>query len=201
MSSLVPQWLAGPFFVAAGLLVAAGALKLRRPEPTARALSAVGLPGRSRAVRCLGATEVLVGALGLFHPVPMVAVLLSAMFVSFAGFLGYTILVKVSLSSCGCLGERELAPNRLHLVLNLAAAAAGLGAALRPFPGVAAFAVSLPYRGVPFLAGLFVAGYLVYVIVAQLPQAMFAYGSDTRTEIDSRTALPATFHMRGSAGA
>jgi hypothetical protein len=143
---------------------------------------------------------VLVGSLGLFRPGPTVAVVVATMYAGFAGFLGYTILAGVSLGSCGCLGDRELAPNRLHLLLNLVAAGSAVGAALMPFPGVVSFAASLPYRGVPFLAGLTVAGYLAYATVAELPQAMFAYRSDPSSETLSRPGRPAAFLVRGPSG-
>ncbi|MFI5051078.1 MAG: hypothetical protein ACHQEA_14570, partial [Gaiellales bacterium] len=61
----------GPILaVAAGVLVVAGAAKLRRPVPAAEAVTAVGLPGGVAAVRCLAAVEIAVGLACLIDPVP-----------------------------------------------------------------------------------------------------------------------------------
>lgn len=163
-----------PFFAAAGLLVASGAVKLRHPEPAVRALGALGLPSGPRTVRGIGVVEMLVGTSCLFAPGPASAVSLAVLYAAFATFLGFLMRADAP-TSCGCLGRQDAPPSLLHIAMNVAAAAAAALTASAPPRGVFAFSARLPMRGVPFLLGTALIGYLAYLIVAYLPAAFWAY--------------------------
>ena len=76
---------------AAGLLMLAGVVKLRTPEPTARALRGVGLPGPHVAVRALGLAEIGVGVAVVVAP-NVGAAPLAILYACFAAFLAYVLL-------------------------------------------------------------------------------------------------------------
>ena len=158
------------FFVAASLLVAGGASKLRRPDPTSRALSAAGIPHAVAIARVLGATEVLLGALALTVPRPPVALAVGALYLSFAAFLAYLMTGGLRASSCGCLGQRETPPSIVHVCLDALAAVISVRVAFIGPPGVVGFAEQLPLWGTPFLLGVPLLAYLVYLVVAFLPE-------------------------------
>ena len=52
----------GPFLAVSGLLAAAGADKALRPQNTAKALSAAGLPATRRMVQAAAVAELAIGA-------------------------------------------------------------------------------------------------------------------------------------------
>lgn len=139
--------LAGPYWAAALLLVAAGAPKVVRPAATARALRELSLPTGPSTVRLVGGAEVLIGlaAVGVGGALPALAV-----GVSYACFTAVVVLALRrggSLSSCGCLGKADTPPTPLHLALNLAAAAVAFAAVLRPVPSLAVLAARPPLGG------------------------------------------------------
>lgn len=171
---LVEGLLTVVFIVAAGLLVLAGVVKLRTPEPTSRALRGAGLPSSHLLVRGLGTLEIAAGAAGLAVPAvgaPAVAVLYAA----FGCFVAYVLARGLPLSSCGCLGETETRPSLVHVAVTLCAAAAGLAAALAPPPSLASLAAADPLLTAVLLAGAGTALYLTYATLALLPAALSAY--------------------------
>ena len=159
-----------PFFVAAGLLVLAGAAKLLRPEGASRAMAAAGLPRHPLIARGLGSLEIAAGGACLAAPRPGFAAAMAALYLVFAAFLTHLILRRIPGASCGCLGSRDSPPTRVHVLLNLTAAAAGAFAAFDPPPGLVTFTLSLPLHGLPFLVGAACAAYLAYLSVSLLPQ-------------------------------
>jgi len=173
---MTPEVLAPPFFVAAGLLAVSGLAKLRHPRPTAKAMYAAGLPGSSNlTARTLGGGELLIGVLALARPVPLIVWALAAMYLLFAGFLGYLIWARPGSTSCGCAGEREVPPNVIHLGLDAVAAVLAGSVALNGVPNLAAFTIELGWAGVPFLAGLIATGVSATVVATELPAALAAY--------------------------
>lgn len=162
------------FYVAAGLLVLAGVVKLRDPEPTSRALRGVGLPPAHALVRGFGLLEILVGAGALAAPGPAAPVL-ALLYACFAAFVGYVLWRRLPLSSCGCLGETETRPSAVHIVLTVCAAVVGTAAAISPPPGLGPLAAGDPLLMVPLTLGLATALYLTYVTLALLPDALSAY--------------------------
>lgn len=161
--------------VAAGLLAAAGAVKLVRPLPTARAMYAAGLPGSVWAARAVGLVEVAAGLWFLAAPSTVAAVALGVIYLAFAGFVGFLVTAHPEAASCGCAGTKDVPPSRLHAVLNLLAAAAAFAAAVSVPPSLGSTLAGLGVAAVPFLVGLGVAAALAVVATTDLPPALAAY--------------------------
>ncbi len=170
--------LAPIYFLAAGLLVLAGATKILRPDATAQALLDAGLLGTLGAARTVGVVEVVVGAWACCAPTAGGAVALGALYVLFAGYLGFLLVARPDAGSCGCAGSTPIPPSRLHLALNLAAAAAGFAYATTSAPSVATWTASLGWAAVPVVFGLVVAGWLAAVAVTAAPAAFRAWTPD-----------------------
>lgn len=162
-------------FVAAGLLVAAGVTKILRPLSTARAMYAAGLPGRVTLVRGLGIAEVGVGIWFLLAPSAFAGGTLAAMYLSFAGFVGFLLVARPEAASCGCAGAGDVPPSLVHLVLNIVAAATASAAAFDPPAGLVRTLGSLGPASVPFALGLLTAAVLSVAAVTDLPPALASY--------------------------
>ena len=125
--------LAGPFIAASTLLGAAGLLKVRRPETTARALREMGLPSSAGLVRLAAAVEVGIAAGAVIFGSAPFAWLVAASYAGFAVFVAVALRRDVPLSSCGCLGgTQDTPPTTIHLLINLAAATIAVAVALGP---------------------------------------------------------------------
>ncbi len=161
--------------VAAGLLVAAGAVKLVRPLATARAMYAAGLPGSATIARGVGLVEVATGLWFLVAPSVAAAIALAAVYLAFVGFVGYLVIAHPEAASCGCAGTKDVPPSRLHAILNLVAAAAAVAAAFSVPPGLGSTLAALGVAALPFLLGLGVAAALAVVAATDLPPALAAY--------------------------
>ncbi|HEX3300610.1 MAG TPA: MauE/DoxX family redox-associated membrane protein [Actinomycetota bacterium] len=168
---MTPDVLAPVFFLAAGLLVLAGATKILRPDPTAQALLDAGLPGSLGAARGVGVVEIAVGVWACAAPAAGGAVALGALYVLFAGYLGFLLVARPDAGSCGCAGPTPVPPSRLHLALNVVATAAGFAYALTHAPTLGAWVASLGWAAVPIVLGLLVAGWLAVVAVTAAPAA------------------------------
>jgi hypothetical protein len=162
-------------FLAAGLLVVAGAVKLARPQATAQALLDAGLPGSRTIAREVGVTEIAFGSWALAAPAAGGAVALGLLYLGFAGFLGFVLTAYPDAGSCGCAGPTPVPPNRLHLGLNVLAGAAGLGYALTAAPDAAAWLATLGWVALPAALGLGLAGWLAVVAVTKAPIAYRAW--------------------------
>jgi hypothetical protein len=154
---------AGPYLAACGLLVVAGAAKAWSPDTTARALHAAGLPGRRALVRLGGAIEALLGAAAVLSGAPALAVLVGLSYVCFSGFIVLALRRGTPISSCGCFGTPDTPPNRLHVVINLAAAAVAAVVATRPASPLTSILSHQPLAGIPLLGLAATAGYLAYL--------------------------------------
>ena len=172
--------LAPVFFLAAGLLVLAGAAKILRPDPTAQALLDAGLPGTLAAARVVGTVEVTVGAWASLAPAAGGAIVLGGLYLVFAGYLGFLLAARPDAGSCGCAGSTAVPPSRLHLALNFGASATGFAYATTEAPGVGSWIVSLGWAAVPVVFGLVVAGWLAVVAVTAAPTAFRAWSPDDR---------------------
>jgi hypothetical protein len=177
---VTPDVLAPVFFLAAGLLVLAGAAKILRPDPTAQALLDAGLPGTLAAARVVGTVEVTVGAWASLAPAAGGAIVLGGLYLVFAGYLGFLLAARPDAGSCGCAGSTAVPPSRLHLALNLGASATGFAYATTEAPGVGSWIVSLGWAAVPVVFGLVVAGWLAVVAVTAAPTAFRAWSPDDR---------------------
>ena len=71
--------------IAAAVLCAAGAMKLRAPATAARAIGELGLPASPRVVRLIGVVELAIGAWCAVDPVRPAAAALACLYGAFAG--------------------------------------------------------------------------------------------------------------------
>ncbi|MDQ1396589.1 MAG: hypothetical protein QOG64_1848 [Acidimicrobiaceae bacterium] len=171
---MIVAWWYGGFAVAAGLLAAAGGLKLVRPAPTARAMASVGLPSRLALVRAASAAEVVAGTGALWWPSrPMAGVVA----LSYAGFAAFVVLARArggTVSSCGCFGETDAAPTVLHVVLDLAAAGFAMVAVVRPPWSLGRIIGGDPVPAIVLLVLVALGGYLAFLAMSVLPRTSAA---------------------------
>lgn len=167
------------FFAAASLLALAGAVKLRRPEATARALSTLGMREHRSLARALGVAEVVVGAGALASPA-LLAPAVALLYTSFAVFVAQALARGVPLESCGCLGETDTEPSRAHVVVTVLAALGATAAALWPPLGLDTLVASDPVAGTLLAVGVGTAVYLAYLTLVFLPGAISAYQRPVR---------------------
>lgn len=166
--------LIGPFQVAALLLAAGGLLKAVRPDDTAGALRAFGIPVGGWGVRVLGALEAGIALWALIAGARIAAALVAASYAAFAGFVWSAARRSLPIASCGCFGRVDTPPSAVHLGLNLAAAVVALGVAI---VGGAAFAdvvADQPLAGVPYTVTLVVGTGLAFVALTSLPRVLAA---------------------------
>jgi hypothetical protein len=163
------------FFLAAGLLVLAGVLKLASPRPTAQALLDAGLPGSRGLARGVGAFEVAAGIWAFVAPSSGGALALAVVYLVFAGFLGFILRARPDADSCGCAGATAVPPSRLHLTLNAVAGLVGLRYAALAGPAIGSWTASLGWAAVPIVAGMTLAGWLTVIVVTEAPQAFRAW--------------------------
>ncbi len=154
--------------IALGLLAASGVAKLIDPEPTTGAMRAARLPASRALTYTLGATEVVVGTLGLVAGTALfVAALL---YLAFSMFTFAAIRKRIPVQSCGCFGRDDTPPNALHLVYNVVASLAIVAATMLDLDPVD---WSLPAGELVIVRGYLVAGvYASYLLLARLPQVL-----------------------------
>jgi hypothetical protein len=159
----------------AALLVIAGVAKLRHPAPAANAMARAGFGAGRPAARLAGLLECGVGAWALLDPgVPA----LGALALAYAALAsGIWAMRRADVTDCGCFGEAaSLEPSRLHLAVNLMAAATCALAATSPPPGLPTAAERAPLEAVAVIAGVAAAILLSYLAFTALPRAWNAYG-------------------------
>ena len=188
---MTPDAIAPPFFLAASLLLVSGALKLVRPRATAQALLDAGLPGSRAVARGLGAGECAAAAFAAAAPARGGALALAIVYLGFAGFVGYVLRTHPTAGSCGCAGSKAVPPSLLHLGLDVVAATAGLAYLGERGPSAGVWLAGLGRASVPVLVGLVVAGWLLVVVVTEVPPAWRAWTPPT----DDRAASHAGRHL------
>jgi hypothetical protein len=178
----VPLLIAPLFFMATSILVVAGVEKARRPRPTTQALYTAGLPGSDAGVRALGAAEIVIGAAALIRPAPWSAVAVATLYLLFAGVVTFLLVARPGAASCGCAGSKETPPSWLHVGMNLAASCIGVAAAVVGVPSLVNTISTLGLAALPAAIGLVTAGWLVSVVVAEVPRATRAWTPPTHHE-------------------
>jgi hypothetical protein len=172
--------LAGPFVIAAALLVIGGALKVVRPGDTAHALTAVfelHLPSfvkPRRLVQLGGAVEVVVGVGALLTGGPAFAGLVAISYLVFAGFVLVALRSGRPISSCGCFGKVDTPPSVAHVVIDLAAAGVAAAAVFTGGVALPDTVADQPLFGVPFLLLSAIGLYLVFLSITAFPKTMAA---------------------------
>jgi hypothetical protein len=165
---------AGPFVIAAALLLAGGAAKAARPGDTANALGAVGLPRSALLVRVGGLAEAAVGIAALAVGDQATAVLVALSYAAFAVFVTVALRTGAPIASCGCFGKTDTPPTRLHIAFNLGAVAAAVAVAVQPSAGLGAVLPHQPLAGVPFLLLVACGVGLSFLLLSSLPRTMSA---------------------------
>lgn len=165
---------AGPLFAAALLLLVAGAAKVTTPAATRVALRTAGLPNTPLVARGLGAVEcaIAISALAVGGRIP--AALLTVTYLGFAGFSAQLQRRSRGTAGCGCFGASSAPVGTLHVVLNLATAAAVAGATVRTTDGLLAATSDTPWAGVPFYAVTALLAWATYVALTALPALVAA---------------------------
>jgi Methylamine utilisation protein MauE len=155
--------LIGPYLVAAGLLVVAGLAKAIRPDDTARALStlaggaragrAIPLRVTRAAVRAGALGEAALGLAALAAPRPVTAAFVALSYTAFAAVVALAWWRGGPLATCGCFGRPDTPPTAVHLLLDVALAAAAVAVAVTaPASGtLPAQLAQQPWAGLPLL--------------------------------------------------
>jgi hypothetical protein len=159
---------AGPFYAAAGLLGAAGALKVARPAATARALQAAGLRDGRRLAPVLGAVEVAVAVAALALGGRATAAAVAVAYLGFAAFAALLLRRKGAAADCGCFGQAEAPVTDVHVGMNLAIAAIAAWAVASPPGAIGPTLADQPLWGLPFLALTVLCGWLLFVALTLL---------------------------------
>jgi hypothetical protein len=185
--------LAGPLAVAALVLAAGGAFKLRDPVPTRAMWEALGVDG-PRAQWLLTVISGLVElALGL------ATFVVGGRALGFATAGAFTIfavlaaqLTQLPAVSCGCFGKHSGRTTRLHVVIDAVIAVVAFGAALVDAPGFVGARADLPGAGIAFVGLALLGAWFVVAALTVLPEALAA------AQRGSRTPAARSFHITGS---
>jgi hypothetical protein len=162
---------AGPYAIAAVLLVVAGILEVRRPDATVDALAASGLAVPEPIVRSGAALGALVGVVALAAgggAVGQVAAALVAL-----AYVGFTLFVAVMImrddadASCGCFGRDDTPPGVTHIVVDIAAAVAAVAVVVAPGDGFRGAVANQSVAGVPFLLVTALGTVLAYLVLTR----------------------------------
>jgi hypothetical protein len=163
---------AGPFAIAALLLVAGGIAKAVAPRDTANALRQIGLPGALPLVRLGGVAEAAIGVVAIATADRIAASLVAASYLAFAGFVAVALHRGTPIATCGCFGRADTPPSVVHLAVNVAAAAAALAVIVDPGDGFGDVVGAQPLAGVPFVLLVVVGVYLAFLSLTLLPRTL-----------------------------
>ncbi|MCJ7437470.1 MAG: hypothetical protein MUP97_06895 [Acidimicrobiia bacterium] len=165
---------AGPFSIAAVLLALGGALKALRPADTATALRGVGIPVPRLAVRLGGAGEAAIGIWALVVGDRLEAVLVTASYAVFIGFVVLAMTRDAPIASCGCFGRADTPPSLVHVGVNVGACIAALVVVVQPGVGLIDVLPGQPLAGVPYVFLVVVGVLCAFVALTQLPRTLQA---------------------------
>lgn len=164
---------AGPFLIACLLLGAAGVGKAADPTMTVGALRGFGLRlpevAVRTAVRVAGAVEAVLAGGAIVTGDPVLAGLVAASYLGFIGFVAIALARRLPIGSCGCFGKVDTPPSAVHIVVNLAAAAAAIAMATGESRGIASVLADQPLAGVPFLLLAAVGTYAAFTVLTVVP--------------------------------
>ena len=163
---------AGPFTIAALLLVAGGASKVLDPGDTATALRGAGVPLGRTMVRIGAAAELVVGAYAAVVGDRVGAVLVACSYAAFAAFVAVALARHVPIATCGCFGKADTPPSLVHVVLDVAAAVAAVGVIVDPGVGLRDALSRQPLSGIPYLVLLATGVYVAMLSLTALPRVL-----------------------------
>lgn len=171
------------FQILAIVVAVGGVAKIAAPDAFSTTLAALGAPSGRAVARLCGCVEVAIGAGALMAGGRIAAAVLTVTYATFA--LVVVAARRAGAVSCGCFGAASAPPSQLHVLVNAASAAL---AALAVVIGPETLADSLsdqPLAGVPYLAALALAAWLVIVVDTT--------GADVATRIGQVRELGPTF--------
>jgi hypothetical protein len=163
---------AGPFAIAAALLVLAGAPKIVRPRDTVNALRAAGIPAPNVFVRIVAFAELAIGVDALVNGNRASAVFVALSYTAFTVFVVVALRRSTPLASCGCFGRDDTPPSWIHVAVDAGAVVAAVAVAAEPGVGLPAVVRDQPLAGVPFLLLLVCGTFLAYLALSALPRLM-----------------------------
>jgi hypothetical protein len=163
---------AGPFAIAALLLVLAGVAKALAPRDTATALRAAGLPAPEALVRAGALAEVGVGVAALVAGDRISAALVAASYAAFTAFVVRALRRDTPLASCGCLGRADTPPTWIHVAIDVAATAAAVAVVADPGAGLPDVLPGQPLAGVPFVLLVACGVALAHAAMSSLPRTL-----------------------------
>jgi hypothetical protein len=164
------------FVVACALLVLAGALKLRSPQPARDALALLGLGVPAVFVRALGVAEVALGVFAALRPGALSGGLVAGAYAAFC--VTALSLVRADRSAdCGCFGRASSVASWAHVALNAVACGLAVAVALVRAPGLGWIATRAPLVAATVTLALLAAAYAAYAAFTLLAPAWQAYGS------------------------
>src|SRR5262245_27391569 len=139
-SRMLPALVDVVVWLAAAVLVAAGALKLRGPVPAALFVRRLGLPATPLAVRAAALVEIVVGVGVLVLGGAVVLAAAAGLYLAFVASLArYHLRTGERSVSCGCFGGTApvpLLPHAAALLVALMATVTGAVAAREPLVSV-----------------------------------------------------------------
>ena len=163
---------AGPFTIAALLLVLAGAPKILRPQNALNALHAAGIPAPSVFVRVVAFAELAIGIDAVVNGNRPSAVLVALSYAAFTAFVVRALRRETPLSSCGCFGRADTPPSWTHVLVDLAAVAAAVAVAVDPGVGIADVVRAQPDAGVPYVLLVATGTLLAFLALTVLPRLL-----------------------------
>lgn len=166
--------LAGPFAMAAVLLVGAGAKKVVDPTMTVGALRNAGLSVGAPAVRVAAGVELVLGAAALMIPSAPLASAIALSYLAFAAFVSYALMSGKPVGTCGCFGKADTPPSAVHIGINLALAIVAGAVAASGGVDVLGVVADQPLAGVPFVLWVGLGAWLVFLSLSALPRTMAA---------------------------
>jgi hypothetical protein len=116
------DWWALPGLALAGLLAAAGAIKVVDPSTTVGALRAIGLPSYTLLVRSGAMGEVVLGVCAIAFGGEIAWLLVALSYAAFACFVAWALRLGTPIGSCGCFGRADTPPHPVHVSIDLVAA-------------------------------------------------------------------------------
>ncbi len=153
-------------WVAAFLLVLAGARKVAQPAGAGSALRTARLPSDAWLVRMLGAGEMLLGLAVIVVGGAAAAGFLALAYGSFAVFAQRQ---RRAGSDCGCFGTTGTPVTLLHVGLNVVAAVVAASAAMLPTATMPAIVSQRPVAGVAAAILVVVTANLVRLLLIAIP--------------------------------
>lgn len=193
-------WTAGPVLSLALLLGAAGVVKLGTPASAIRAIAAAKFPAPEIGVRVLGLGELLLAVAVVTVGSAATTAALAVAYLGFAAFAARLLVVQGATVPCGCFGEASAPTSRLHVVVNVIAAAVAGAAVAWPPGAITDVLSSQPAWGIPLLvlAGAGAMGiWAALVLVPEVADAAATVRAD-RERSTSPNPAPNANRTRGA---